>query len=55
MTNVNDLIVGAADLRDGASAELLGDLVESLDLSLCLDFVEGVAVGGVTDTKTVDG
>lgn len=55
MADVNDFLIRAGDLRNGTSADLLGDLVERLNLSLSLDLVEGVAVGGVTNTKTING
>lgn len=54
MTDVDNLVVGAADLRDGTSTELLGDLIKSFDLSLGLDLVDGVSVSGVSDTVTVN-
>jgi hypothetical protein len=55
VTDVNDLLVGMANLRNAAVAQLCGHGIESLDLSLGLDLVEGVAVGRVGDTEAVDG
>jgi hypothetical protein len=52
---VDDLLVGMANLWNSAVAQLCGHGIESLDLSLGLDLVDGVAVGRVGDTEAVDG
>lgn len=48
-------LIRAVDLRDGASTEFLGDLIEGLDLGLGLNIVEGVAVCRIADTITING
>lgn len=55
MPDVNDFLVRMADLGDGATAQLGGYGVEGFNFGLGLDFVEGVAVGGVSDAEAVDG
>jgi hypothetical protein len=55
VTDVDDLLVGMANLRNSAVAQLGGHGIESLDLSLGLDLVDGVAVRGVADAEAVDG
>jgi hypothetical protein len=51
---MNNLFKSATDLRDFAVAKLRGDLVEDFYLSLSLNNVEWVTVGGVADAKSVN-
>lgn len=51
---MDNLVVGFVDLIDHTSAQLGGDSVQSLDLELSLDLVDGVAVGRVADAESVD-
>jgi hypothetical protein len=55
MADVNNLLVGVADLWNLTVANLLRHLVEGLNFSLSLNLVERVAMGRVSNAKAVDG
>lgn len=55
MTDVDDLLEGVVYGWESTVSEHHGDLVEGRDLSRCLHDVEGVGVGRVSNTETVNG